>query len=66
MEANQKRLYEHFEKIMKEGKTDLIRDRAKRNADEILKSYPQFAKKKEEDKPEEKEPEKETKSNKRK
>lgn len=42
MEANQKILYNHFIKQSKEHENDIIRERCKRNAEEILKSFPQF------------------------
>lgn len=42
MESNQKILYKHYKKVSVEGKTDIIRDKAKRNAENILKSFPQF------------------------
>jgi len=45
MKANQKRLYEDFKKNAVEGKDGIIRERCKKAAAEILKSYPEFEKK---------------------
>jgi len=45
MEANQKILYENFKKEAVEHKVPVIRERCKKAAAEILKSYPQFEKK---------------------
>lgn len=55
---NQKILYEHFKKLSVEGNDNLTRERAKKAAEEILKSFPEFEKKVEkkvEDKPKSKE-----------
>lgn len=49
--ANQKKLYDHFVKLSKEGKSDVQRANCKRYAEDILKSFPDF--KKEEPKKEE-------------
>ena len=52
MEANQKILYDNFKKEAKEHKVPAIRERCKKAAEEILKSFPHFEKKvKEEVKP---------------
>ena len=42
MEANQKILYEHFKKLSVDGKTDKIRDDAKKRAAGLLAEYPRF------------------------
>ena len=41
-EQEQKRLYEHFKKLAVNGETDIQREKAKKNADEILNSFPKF------------------------
>ena len=43
-QANQKKLYDHFVKLSKEGKDDEQRANCKRYAEEILKSFPDFNK----------------------
>ena len=45
MEANQKILYENFIKEAEIHKNPVIRERCKKAAADILKSFPQFAKK---------------------
>jgi len=42
MEANQKILYDNFKKEAKEHKVPAIRERCKKAAEEILKSFPHF------------------------
>lgn len=50
MEANQKILYENFKKEAEIHKSPVIRERCKKAAAEILKSFPQFEKKEKEEK----------------
>ena len=50
MKANQKILYDGFKKESVEGKSSIIRERCKKAAEEILKSFPDFEKKVEEKK----------------
>lgn len=47
MKDNQKKLYDHFIKLSKEGKTDKQRAFGLQSANDILKSFPDFAGKKE-------------------
>ena len=42
MEAEQKRLYEHFKKLAKDGETPKQRTECGRYAAQILKSFPDF------------------------
>lgn len=51
---NQKKLYDHFVKLSKDGKDDIQKANCKKYAAEILKSFPDFAKKPEQPKKEEK------------
>ncbi len=44
---NQKKLYEHFVKLSKDGKDDEQKANCAKYAAEILKSFPDFAKKEE-------------------
>ena len=44
MEAEQRRLYNHFVALSKNGKTDEQRANCKKYAAEILASFPQFLK----------------------
>ena len=46
-EANQKKLYDNFVRLSKEGKDEAQRTHCKKYAAEILKSFPHFAKKEE-------------------
>ncbi len=41
-EVNQKKLYEHYKKVEKDGITDIIRANAKKHKEDILKSFPKF------------------------
>ena len=45
MEANQKILYDNFKKESETNKLPIIREKCKKAAAEILKSFPQFEKK---------------------
>jgi len=42
--TEQKRLYEHYKKLSKDGNTSIQRENAKKNGAEILKSFPEFEK----------------------
>ena len=44
METNQKILYENFKKEAVEHKVSVIRERCRKAAEEILKSFPHFEK----------------------
>ena len=46
-EKNQKKLYENFKRLSKEGKDEKQRTECGKYAAEILKSFPQFEKKEE-------------------
>ncbi len=46
-EANQKKLYDNFVRLSKEGKDETQRKNCARYAADILKSFPDFAKKEE-------------------
>ena len=41
-ETEQKRLYEHFKKLSKDGKDNIQRENCKKYATQILDSFPQF------------------------
>ena len=45
MKAEQKRLYEHYMKLSKEGETTKQRTECKRYAEQILESFPEFKEK---------------------
>ena len=47
MEENQKKLYDHFIDLSVNGKDEIQRNHGLEYAKEILKNFPQFAKKKE-------------------
>ncbi len=44
---NQKKLYDNFVRLSKDGKDDIQKENCKKYAAEILKSFPDFAKKEE-------------------